>query len=118
MTVLESAGLKKASDAPQAEAASGTFDYEMQHCNAGPMVASATIRDPDNLDTGYGDGDEITITFTVDTLKPSVASKWDIDKLVTFCTAAGLKWRRPSPQQLSTAPARVLLRPRALMQVP
>ena len=50
------------------------------------MVESASIRDPDNLDASYGPGDELTITFTVDTLMPTVLTKWDIDKFLTFCT--------------------------------
>ena len=49
-------------------------------------MASASIRDPDNLDSSYGPGDEVTITFTVDTDQPRVISKWDIDKYLTFCT--------------------------------
>ena len=86
VTVHEAGGIRKASNSPIAAAASGTTDFQLTHCNAGPWVKTATIRDPDNLDTVYGNGDEITVTFTLDTLMPAVTSKWDIDKYLTFCT--------------------------------
>lgn len=81
-----SAGLRTASDSPFAASASGTTDLQMAHCYAGPLVKRAEIRDPDNLDTVYSNGDELTVSFSVDTDRPPVATKWDIDKLLTFCT--------------------------------
>ena len=79
-------GIRKQSDSPLAAAARGVTDFSLAHCNAGPLVASASIRDPDNLDSHYGVADEVTVTFTVDTLMPPVFTKWEIDKYLTFCT--------------------------------
>ena len=87
VTVNGSAGLRAESDSPLAEASSGSQgDFTLKHCYAGPMVAAAAMRDPDNLDSVYGVGDEVTVEFTLDTEMPPVATKWDIDKLLTFCT--------------------------------
>ena len=72
VTVKESGGIRKRSDSPLAHAASGVHDFTLTHCNAGPMVESASIRDPDNLDASYGPGDELTITFTVARVRVSV----------------------------------------------
>ena len=41
--VKESGGIRKLSDNPLAHAASGVHDYTLTHCNAGPMVAAASI---------------------------------------------------------------------------
>lgn len=86
VAIREEAGLRAASNSSAAAAASGTVDFKMGHCKAGPMVASATFSDPDNGDTVYSDGDRVVVRFTLDTSTPPVASKWDIDKLLTFCT--------------------------------
>ena len=88
VSVKQSAGLKAASNSPLALAASGSpwGDFAMQHCYAGPMVRSASIRDPDNADGVYSAGDEVVVRFTLDTARPTVLTKWDIDKYLTFCT--------------------------------
>lgn len=48
VSVKQSAGLKAASNSPLASATSGSpwGDFAMQHCYAGPMVRSASIRGP------------------------------------------------------------------------
>ena len=67
-------------------------------------MLSASIRDPDNMDTVFSEGDEVTVVFSVDTgeydsststldLRP-VASKWEIDKLLTFCTPCNPECQR------------------------
>ena len=58
------------------------------------MVKTATISDPDNHDSTFGSGDQITLTFTVDTLMPPVRDKWEIDLLLTFCTPCNPKCER------------------------
>ncbi|MDP4390779.1 hypothetical protein, partial [Escherichia coli] len=45
-----------------------------------------SIRDPDNADGVYGAGDEVVVRFNLDTARPPVSTKWDIDKYLTFCT--------------------------------
>ena len=67
-------------------AAGGDVDFALQHCYAGPLVESASMRDPDNLDTYFSNGDELTVVFNVETSMPAVTSKWEIHKLLTFCT--------------------------------
>ena len=86
VTVNASAGLRTESNSPLAAATGGAYDFQLQHCYAGVLVSSATIRDPDNLDTTFSNGDELTIRFNVETAMAPVTSKWDIDKLLTFCT--------------------------------
>ena len=87
ITINETAGLRAESNSPLAAAASGSVNIGMGHCYAGPLVQSASIRDVDDLDSVYGNGDEVTVRFTVETTQPAVSTKWDIDKLLTFCTA-------------------------------
>ena len=81
-----SAGLRTESNSPLAAPAGGSVDFQLSHCYSGVLVATATMRDPDNLDTAFSNGDEIEITFNVETDRPPVAVKWDIDRLLTFCT--------------------------------
>ena len=88
------------SDASLAAAMDGRYPrggdgfFTLIHCNAGPMVKTATISDPDNHDSTFGSGDQITLTFTVDTLMPPVRDKWEIDLLLTFCTPCNPKCER------------------------
>ena len=44
------------------------------------------MRDPDNLDTYFSNGDELAVRFNVETAMVPVNTKWEIDKLLTFCT--------------------------------
>ena len=88
------AGLRAESNSPNAQMTGGVVDFTggagakpfLSHCYAGVLVASASIRDPDNLDEVFSNGDELTIKFTVETRKPDVSTKFHIDKLLTFCT--------------------------------
>ena len=86
VTIDGATGIRSASDSPAAASTDSATNFPMRKCKAGPRVTSASIRDPDALDTYFSDGDELTIGFSVDTEMRPVTSKWDIDKLLTFCT--------------------------------
>ena len=52
----------------------------------GELVLSGYLRDRDDLDTVFSNGDELEISFNVETDTAPVTTKWEIDKLLTFCT--------------------------------
>ena len=78
-------------NSPNSSILTAYFILPIAHCSLltarCPLVMHAQIADPDNLDTVFGNGDVVTVRFAVDTSKQPVASKEDIDKLLTFCTA-------------------------------
>eukprot|EP00163_Fabomonas_tropica_P026558 TRINITY_DN4929_c0_g1_i1.p1 TRINITY_DN4929_c0_g1~~TRINITY_DN4929_c0_g1_i1.p1 ORF type:complete len:2752 (-),score=612.36 TRINITY_DN4929_c0_g1_i1:92-8347(-) len=50
----------------------------------GPLITAVTAADPDNADSVFSDADVITIAFDRVTNAPSVASKAEVDNLLTF----------------------------------
>jgi hypothetical protein len=56
--------------------------------HAPPQIVSATASN-DGAQSGFGNGDRVTIVFDKDTNAPAVSTKSAIDQLVSFSTAVG-----------------------------
>eukprot|EP00163_Fabomonas_tropica_P028388 TRINITY_DN575_c1_g1_i2.p1 TRINITY_DN575_c1_g1~~TRINITY_DN575_c1_g1_i2.p1 ORF type:complete len:1161 (-),score=219.44 TRINITY_DN575_c1_g1_i2:122-3253(-) len=58
----------------------------------GPEILSAVADDPDNFDLVFSNGDTITIQWSNLTNTPDVATKADIDTLLTFSGSLGVNY--------------------------
>ena len=71
----------------------------------GPSIIGFVASDPTNLDTAVSSGDLVTLTFDMATNQPSVASKADVDALLSFSAPIAAdysgQWLSPSVLQLT-----------------
>ncbi|MFC1671673.1 hypothetical protein ACFL01_00920 [Planctomycetota bacterium] len=84
VTILAAGNLKDSTGASAASTDSRAITGDWGLAGTVPSIMSIVADDPDDLDGTLSSGDELIITFDINTNQPTVATKANIDALINF----------------------------------